>query len=78
MEKARSLGQNGDSLPVLEGYGLAVLADILGAGELDMDGSRVLTDWCGDAIAKQRSFAATLENQDAMLALKALLQEGSL
>jgi len=77
-EKARSSSQNGGSLSVLEEYGLAVLADMLRAGELFMDGSRVLTDWCGDAIAKQRSVAATLRDEGAMPALKALLREGSL
>jgi hypothetical protein len=78
MDKTRCLSQNGGPLPVLEEYGLTVLADMLWAGELDMDGSRVLTDWCDNAIAKQRSFAATLRDEGVMPALTSLLREGTL
>jgi len=76
MEKARSSGQNAGSLAVLEEYGLAVLADMLQTGELEIDGKQVLTDWCGDAIAKQRAVAATLRDEGAMPALQSLIREG--
>ncbi len=78
LEKARSSSQNGNFLPALEEYGLAVLAGMVRAGELDMDGSRVLTNWCGDAIAKYKAIAAMLQGEGAIPALKTLLQEGRL
>jgi hypothetical protein len=76
LENARSSSENGICLSALEEYGLAVLSDMLRAGELDMDGARVLTDWCGDAIAKHRSLAATLHDERAIFALKTIMQEG--
>lgn len=76
MEKARISSRHGGSLRLLEEYGLAVLTDMLRSGELDMDGSRVLTDWCRNAIAKQRSVAATLRDEKAMPVLQSLTREG--
>lgn len=78
IEKARVSSQNVCSLTVLEEYGLAVLADMLRAGELEMDGKQTLTGWCGDAITKQKALAATLRDEGAMLALLSLMREGRL
>jgi hypothetical protein len=76
MEKVRILSQHGHSLCVLEEYGLAVLADMLRLGELDMDGSQMLTGWCRNAIAKQRSVAAMLRDEKALPVLQSLTREG--
>lgn len=75
VDKAQSLSQNGIFLPVLEEYGLAILRDMLRAGELEIDESRVLNTWCRDAIAKHKSVTATLQDEGTMPALKTLLQE---
>ena len=76
LAKARSSSQNGIDLSVIEEYGLDVLADMLRAGDLKMDGRAVLTDWCGDAIAKHKSFAETLQDERAIVAVKTMMQEG--
>ena len=76
IEKARCSTQNGACLAVLGEYGLAVLEDMLRSGELEMDGTQALTDWCDDAIAKQRAFAATLRNKGAMFGLRLLMHKG--
>jgi len=75
LEKAQTLSQNGGHLSALGEYGLTILADMLRAGELNIDRSRVLIDWCDDAVAKQKSFAATLHNQNTISTLRAVLQE---
>ena len=76
IKKVRFSNHNGASFSTLEEYGLGVLSDMLQSRELDMDSSRVLTDWCSDAIAKQRSVAATLRDEGARPALQALISEG--
>lgn len=77
-EKARSSIEKGCRLSAIEEFGITVLADMLKASELDMDGSQVLTGWCGDAIMKQRSFAGILRDNNAMSVLQSLMQEGRL
>lgn len=78
MEKARSFIQDHGSLSVLEDYGLRVLAHMLQTGELEMDGSRILTEWSADAIAKHRSLSASLHNESTTQALKQLVREGTI
>jgi hypothetical protein len=78
IDKAQSLSKSGVSLHVLEEYGLAALADMLLRRELCIDGSRVLIDWCDDAITKHRSFAAALRGNNVIPALKTLLREGNI
>jgi len=78
LARARSLKKNHHLCNKIEECGLAVLADMLRQGELEMDGGRVLADWCFDAVAKHRSFAAALHDQTTTLTLKNMLYEGKL
>lgn len=78
LDTVSASNQDENSLIALEEYGLAVLADMLHAGDLDMDWEQFLIDWRDDAIAKHRTVAATLKNEDAIPALQTLLQEGRL
>lgn len=73
---ARSSSQTGGDPSVLEEYGLAIMADMLRTEELNMDGTRVVADWCSDAIAKHKSVADTMCNQAAISAIRTLLLEG--
>lgn len=78
LKQARGLSENGHrgTLADLESYGLSVLRNMLRSGELEMDGSRRLRDWSADAVAKQRSFATTLETVTTSCALRTALKEG--
>lgn len=80
LKQACQLSQNGYGriLSELDSYGLRALDDMKRSGELEMDGSRMLCDWSGDAAAKQESFAATLASPTLQVAIRAMLQAGRL
>lgn len=80
VQQARKLSENGrgPALPELEIHGLSALRGMLQSGELEMDGSMMLSAWSGDAVAKHRSFAATLGTGTALVALEAVWQGGRL
>jgi hypothetical protein len=77
MHKVRCAKVDG-LFPILQDYGVRELATLLGAGKLEMDGTRVMNDWASDAIVKQRSLALTLRDGNAMAALNSLCQEGTI
>jgi hypothetical protein len=78
MDKAQSLIRDGISLEVLEEYGLAILENMLLTGDLHLDWSTALKEWCNDAVAKHRSIAAALRGNGVVPVINTLLQEGTL
>jgi hypothetical protein len=73
----KACGFTGDHtvLCVLNEYGLAIISNMLRAGELEMDGSSVLAAWTTDALVKYESFLATLDNEDLTCNFNILLQK---
>ena len=78
MQQARMSSENGHrrAMSGLEIYGLSVLRDMQRSGELEMNWSTVMNSWSSDAVAKHRSFAATLGTATARVALGAMLKGG--
>ena len=69
--------QHASGMETLESHGLSLLRDMLRSGELAVDGHRVLSAWCSDALRKQRSFAATVRNAALRRAVKRAIEEGT-
>ncbi len=59
-QRAARIHDSSHGLDLVREYGLGALDSMLTAGELDIDGSQVLSAWCRDAIVKQQAFSATL------------------
>ena len=80
LNQAHELSENGHGrmMSELKSYGLNILAEMQLSGELEMDGSRLLSNWSGDAALKQKSFRTTLDTSSVQLALRAMWQEGRL
>lgn len=72
LTKAHASSLNG-ALSILDPYGMAIMADMLRVGELDLNAGQILSDWCGDTITKHRSFAATLDAKDTISAIRTLM-----
>lgn len=80
LKQALQLSEHGHGrmLSKLESYGLRILGDMQRSGDFEIDGSKMLCDWSGDAVVKQRSFAATLASSEVETALRVILQEAKL
>ena len=79
-DKARRLADGGcaSGMAALDDYGLSVLRDMLATGNLEVNGEAVLHGWSRDAIVKQASFAATVGDARALMAVAGLAREGRL
>lgn len=67
---------HGRALTNLRDHGLTLLQDLLAAGELEVDGTTMLSTWSSDAVAKHRSFATTMETSIVQSTVRQTLSEG--
>ena len=70
--------QNEHGLTVLESlrdHGLSLLQEMLSAGELEVDGRTILSTWSKDAVAKHRSFAATIGTPGVLETVRHILED---
>lgn len=74
----RDLQQDPEAYVVtdLKDHGLTLLQELLATGELEADSLTTLSTWSADAIAKHRSFAATIENAAVLSTVRQALGEG--
>jgi hypothetical protein len=67
---------HGGALTNLGDHGLTLLQDLLAAGELEVDGTTMLSTWSTDAVAKHRSFATTIGTPIVQSTVRQALSEG--
>ena len=63
---------------VIERNGLSVARDMIRSGELELDGRELLRAWCQDTLAKQRSFASTMNNPNVISSIRQFVHTGVL
>lgn len=70
--------QNEHGMTVLESlgdHGLSLLQEMLSGGELEVDGRTILSTWSKDAVAKHRSFAATIGTPGVLATVRHILDD---